>query len=168
MLIAVLLATVTAVVAAWWPARAAARIPVVAALSARPAPPRPAHRFAAFGAVLLAVGLASLVLAQQTKVPYILGGVLATAIALLLLAPVGVATLGRLARHAPLAPRLAMRDLARYRARSSAALAAIGLAVGIAAVVALSAARRSGQGGGPHRRQPARRPDRRLAVPGSA
>jgi hypothetical protein len=33
-----------------------------------------------------------------------------------------------------------MRDLARYRSRSSAALAAIGLAVGIAAVVALSTA----------------------------
>jgi putative ABC transport system permease protein len=140
LLIAVLLATVTAVVAAWWPARAAARIPVVAALSARPAPPRPAHRFAALGAVLLALGLVSLFLAQQKKVPFILGGVLATAIALLLLAPVGVATVGRFARHAPLAARLAMRDLARYRARSGAALAAIGLAVGIAAVVALSAA----------------------------
>jgi putative ABC transport system permease protein len=138
--IAIGLATVTAVLAAWWPARAAARIPVVAALSARPAPPRPAHRFAALGALLLIVGLASLFIAQQTKVPYILGGVLATAIALLLLAPVGVATIGRLARHAPLAARLAMRDLARYRARSSAALAAIGLAVGIAAVVALSTA----------------------------
>jgi putative ABC transport system permease protein len=140
MLIAVGLATVTAVVAAWWPARAAARIPVVAALSGRPAPPRPAHRFAVLGAVLLIVGLASLLLARQTKVPFILGGVLATAIALLLLAPVGVAAIGRLARHAPLAARLAMRDLARYRSRSSAALAAIGLAVGIAAVVALSTA----------------------------
>jgi putative ABC transport system permease protein len=139
-LIAVVLAVVTAVAAAWWPARAAARIPVVAALSARPAPPRPAHRFAAFGAALLALGLASLFLAQQTKVPFILGGVLATAIALLLLAPVGVAAIGRLAGHAPLAPRLAMRDLARYRARSSAALAAIGLGVGIAAAVALAAA----------------------------
>jgi putative ABC transport system permease protein len=137
-LIAVLLATVTAVVAAWWPARAAARIPVVAAVSARPAPPRPAHRFAALGTVLLVLGLVSLFLAQQTKPPFILGGVLATAIALLLLAPVGVATVGRLARRAPLAARLAMRDLARYRARSGAALAAIALAMGIAAVVALS------------------------------
>ena len=139
-LVAVGLATVTAVVAAWWPARAAARVPVVAALSARPAPPRPVHRFTALGAVLLALGLAMLFLAQQTRVSFIIGGVLATAIALLLLAPIGVATIGRLARHAPVAARLAMRDLARYRARSSAALAAIGLAVGIAAVVTLSAA----------------------------
>jgi len=139
LVIAIGLATVTAVVAAWWPARAAARIPVVAALSARPASPRPAHRFAALGVVLLAAGLTALVLAQQTKPPFIIGGALATAIALLLLAPVGGAGIGRLARHAPLAPRLAMRDLARYRARSSAALAAIGLAVGIAAAVALGA-----------------------------
>lgn len=152
LLVAVLLATGTAVGAAWWPARAAARIPVVAALSARPAPPRPAHRFAALGAVLLVVGTGLLYLAKQAKPPYIVGGVLATAIALLLLAPVGVAAIGRLAGYAPLAPRLAMRDLARYRARSSAALAAIALAVGIAAVVALStavtAAKAAAPGGG--------------------
>jgi putative ABC transport system permease protein len=138
--VAVMLAIGTAVIAAWWPARAAARIPIVAALSARPAPPRPAHRFAAIGAALLAVGLFSLVKAEQTKPLFIIGGVLATAIALLLLAPVGVATIGRLAHFAPLASRLAMRDLARYRARSGVALAAIALAVGIAAVIALSSA----------------------------
>ena len=138
-LAAVLLAIVTAVVAAWWPARTTARVPVVAALSSRPAPPRPARRFAALGAALLAGGLGALVAAQQSKVPYIIGGVLATALGALLLSPVGIAVLGRLAWFAPLATRLALRDLARYRARSSAALAAIGLAVGIAAAVALSA-----------------------------
>ena len=137
-LVAVLLATATATIASWWPARTVARTPIVAALSARPAPPRPAHRFAALGALLLVLGLASLFLAQQKKSPFIIAGVLATALALLVLAPVGLAALGWLAHRAPLAPRLAMRDLARYRARSGAALAAIGLAVGIAAVVALS------------------------------
>jgi putative ABC transport system permease protein len=140
LVVAVLLAIMTAVCAAWWPARAAARVPVVAALSARPAPPRPARRFAVLGGVLVLGGLGSLVAAQQTKVPYIIGGVLTTVVGLLLLAPVGIAVLGRLARIAPLAPRLALRDLARYRARSSAALAAIGLAMGIAAAIALSAA----------------------------
>ncbi len=150
--IAVLLAAGTAVVASWWPARAAARIPVVAALSGRPAPPRPAHRFAALGAVLLAVGMGLLYQADQRKELYIISGALTTAIAVLLLAPAGVAAIGRLAGRAPLAPRLAMRDLARYRSRSSAALAAITLAVGIAAVVALStavsAARVAAPGGG--------------------
>jgi putative ABC transport system permease protein len=139
-LAAVLLAVLTTTGAAWWPARAAARVPVVAALSARPAPPRPAHRLAAAGAVLLAGGLGALVLAQRSKPAYIIGGTVATALGLLLLAPLGIAGLGRLARFAPIATRLAWRDLARYRARSGAALAAIALAVGIAAVVALSAA----------------------------
>jgi putative ABC transport system permease protein len=139
-LTAVLLAVATAVIAAWWPARAAARIPVVAALSARPAQPRPAHGFAALGAVALVVGLGCLYLAKQTKPAFIIAGVLATAIALLLLAPVGITVIGRLAHFAPLAPRLAMRDLARYRARSGAALAAISLATGIAAAIAVAAA----------------------------
>jgi putative ABC transport system permease protein len=137
LLVAVLLAVLTAVGAAWWPARAAARASVVAALSARPAPPRPARRFAVLGGVLVLGGLGSLVAAKQTEVPFIIGGVLATALGLLLFAPVGIAVLGLLARLAPLAPRLALRDLARYRARSSAALAAIGLSMGIAAAVAL-------------------------------
>ena len=139
LLVAVLLAILTAVGAAWWPARAAGRVPVVAALSARPAPPRPARRFALLGGILVLGGLSSLIAAQQAKVPFIIGGVLATALGLLLLAPAGIAVLGLLARLAPLAPRLALRDLARYRARSSAALAAIGLAMGIAAAIALSA-----------------------------
>ncbi|MFJ8579316.1 FtsX-like permease family protein [Micromonospora sp. NPDC093277] len=140
LLVAGLLAILTAVCAAWWPARAAARVPVVAALSARPVPPRPVRRFAALGGILLLGGVGSLVAAQQTRPPFIIGGVVATALGLLLLAPVGIAALGRLARLAPLAPRLALRDLARYRARSSAALAAIALAVGIASTVALSTA----------------------------
>ncbi len=36
------LAVITAVIAAWWPARAAARVPVIAALSGRPPRPSPA------------------------------------------------------------------------------------------------------------------------------
>ncbi|MEV0134402.1 FtsX-like permease family protein [Dactylosporangium sp. NPDC050688] len=135
-----LLAIVTAVGAAWWPARAAARVPVVAALSARPVPPRPAHRFALLGVVLLAAGLGAIVASRGDRAPYIVGGVLGIAAGLLLLAPMGIAGAGRTARFAPLAPRLALRDLARFRARSSAALAAITLAVGIAATIALSAA----------------------------
>ncbi|GIF21931.1 putative ABC transport system permease protein [Actinoplanes tereljensis] len=139
LLVAVGMAIVTAVVAAWWPARAAARTPVVAALAARPAPPRPAHRFAALGAMLLVAGLAALWQSEHSRKWLILIGILATAVALLLLAPVAVAAIGTLASHLPLASRLALRDLARYRARSGAALAAIGLAVGIAATIALTA-----------------------------
>ena len=43
---AVLVAVLGATAAAWWPGRAAARVPVVLALSARPPRPKPAHRSA--------------------------------------------------------------------------------------------------------------------------
>ena len=54
--------------------------------------------------------------------------------------PAGDPHLLRRAGHAPIAPRLALRDLARYQARSGAALAAITLALGIAAAVVVTAA----------------------------
>src|SRR6185312_3665443 len=59
---------------------------------------------------------------------------------MLLLAPLGIRGLAATARRAPVAVRLALRDLARYQARSGAALAATSLAVGIAATIAISAA----------------------------
>ena len=138
------LAIVTAVAAAWWPARAAARIPVVAALSGRPPRPRPAQRFAVLGSGLLLAGGALLALAHQTRPVLIVTGVVATTIGLLLLAPLTIAGLAALARRSPIAIRLALRDLARYQARSGAALAAVTLAVGIAATIAISAAAAQG------------------------
>ena len=139
-LVAMLLAVATTVTAAWWPARTAARIPIVAALSARPARPRPAHRFAALGALLLLAGLGLLVASRQNRPPLIITGIVATTLGMLLLAPVGIAGLAPLARPSPIALRLALRDLARYQARSSAALAAVALAVGISAAIAIYAA----------------------------
>ena len=58
----------------------------------------------------------------------------------LLLGPLAIRLFSRAAGHAPLAPRLALRGLARYQARSGAALAAITLALGIAAAVVIVAA----------------------------
>jgi putative ABC transport system permease protein len=58
---------------------------------------------------------------------------------MLMLAPLAVRALGALARSAPLGPRLALRDLVRYRARSGAAVGAAALALGIAATVSLGA-----------------------------
>jgi putative ABC transport system permease protein len=138
--VAMLLAVATAVAAAWWPARSAARIPIVAALSARPARPRPAHRFAALGALLLLAGLGLIVESHQNRPPLIITGIVATTLGMLLPAPLGIAALAALARHSPIALRLALRGLARYQARSSAALAAVGLAVGISAAIAVYAA----------------------------
>ena len=134
------LAVLTAVAAAWWPARAAARLPIVAALSGRPAPPQPAHRFALLGTVLAAAGFVCLVLAGAQHSVLIVFGILAFTAAMLLLAPLGIRVLASVATHAPVAVRLALRDLARYQSRSGAALAAASLAVGIAATIAVTAA----------------------------
>jgi putative ABC transport system permease protein len=134
------LAIVTALAASWWPARSAARMPIVAALSGRPDPPRPAHRFALLGVALAAGGFVALVLAHAKHAPLIMTGILATTAGILLLAPLGIRVLAASARLAPVAVRLALRDLARYQARSGAALAAASLAVGIAATIAINAA----------------------------
>jgi putative ABC transport system permease protein len=135
-----ILAILTALAASWWPARAAAKLPIVAALSDRPAPPQPAHRFALLGTLLAAAGFVALVLAHTVHAVLIVVGILATAAGMLLLAPLGIRALAALAGHAPVAVRLALRDLARYQARSGAALAAASLAIGIAATIAVSAA----------------------------
>jgi putative ABC transport system permease protein len=133
------LAIVTALAASWWPARSAARMPIVAALSGRPAPPKPAHRFALLGGTLAAGGFVLLVLAHAQHPVLIVTGILAITAGMLLLAPLGIRALAATARRAPVAVRLALRDLARYQARSGAALAATSLAVGIAATIAISA-----------------------------
>jgi putative ABC transport system permease protein len=127
------------VLAAWWPARGVARVPIVAALSDRPPQPRPAHRFALVGLILAAGGIALLVASRHSRPTLIVGGILAIAVGMLLLAPLGVVALGTVARLCPVGTRLALRDLARYRARSGAALAAISMATGIAAAVVIGA-----------------------------
>jgi putative ABC transport system permease protein len=137
---ALVLAFVTAVLAAWWPARAVARIPIVAALSGRPPRPQPARRFAAAGGLVLAVGLVLLCFAVEHHAPYIIGGTIATVVGMLLMAPLAIQAIARLAGRSPIAVRLALRDLARYQARSGAALGAATLAVAIAATIAISAA----------------------------
>jgi putative ABC transport system permease protein len=137
---AMILAFVTAVAAAWWPARAVVRIPVVAALSGRPPRPQPAHRFAALGGLLLATGLVLLAFADQRRPGFIITGTVTTVVGLLFLAPLAIRALAAVGGRAPIAVRLALRDLARYQARSGAALGAVTLAIGIAATIAISAA----------------------------
>ncbi|MEV6847114.1 FtsX-like permease family protein [Actinoplanes sp. NPDC051411] len=139
LLLTVVLATLTTITAAWWPARATARIPVVAALSARPPQPRPAHRFALPGAVLLVAGLTLITFGGPDRPAIIVGGIVATTAGMLLLSPPAIAALALIARACPVAARLALRDLARYRARSGAALAAISMATGIAAAIIVGA-----------------------------
>jgi putative ABC transport system permease protein len=142
------LAVVTTTLAARGPAGAVARIPVVAALSGRPTPPRPTRRSAVPGIVLVAAGLLLLAVAgpgtgAARNMPFLLLGIVMTVLGGLLFSPFAITVLATAARHTPVAARLALRDLARYRSRSSAALGAVTLAVTIAVMLSAVASTRS-------------------------
>ena len=136
---AVGLAIVGATAAAWWPARTIARLPVLLALSGRPPKPRPARRSAIAAGALVAVGIGSLALSNRDRPVLIVAGLVATILGCLLLGPPAIRIFAGLAGRLSIAPRLALRDLARYQARSGAALAAVTLALGIAAAVVVTA-----------------------------
>lgn len=152
------LAAVLAVVATYFaasrPARAVTRVPLVAALSGRPAPPRQIHRSAVPGIVFLAIAFVLLGYAGSES-PHGQGGgggsmlelvlgLVALIPGVILLAPFCLSALARLGRRTPVAVRLALRDLARYRARSGSALAAISLGVMIAVIIVIVSAARYG------------------------
>jgi putative ABC transport system permease protein len=157
------------VTAAWRPARAAARVPVVTSLSGRPESTRASSRSAGAGLVLLGVGLGCLAAAggwsavsdrhnvttpsavyttgglaaglsgwtRGPRTPLLFAGMAATAVGVLLLAPLAVAAPALVAGRTPVAVRMAFRDLGRYRARSGAVLAATTFAVLLAVLIAI-------------------------------
>jgi putative ABC transport system permease protein len=142
------LAVVTASVASLQPARTVTEVPVVAALSGRPAPPKASHRTALPGVAFLALGAFLLATSggwggdSGTDTLHQLGGLVSSAVGLLLLGPVAIALLGGVGRNAPIGVRIAIRDLYRYRARSGSALAATSFAVLIAMLITLLASGR--------------------------
>ena len=135
----IVLAVLGAMAAAWWPGRAASRVPIVLALSGRPPRPRPARHSAIAAAALIAVGVACLVLSDRETKLLIVAGIVVTILGGLLIGPLAIRIFSGLAGHVPIAPRLALRDLVRYQARSGAALAAVTLALGIAATLVIVA-----------------------------
>jgi putative ABC transport system permease protein len=145
---AMALAVVATFFAASRPARSITRVPIVAALSGRPAPPKQVHRSAVPGIVLLVVGAVLFWYAGKQGgkggLPEVVFGFVALVAAVILLSPFFLATLARAGRRAPIAVRLALRDLARYRARSGSALAAISLGVLVAVLVCVLSAQRFG------------------------
>jgi putative ABC transport system permease protein len=156
----VLLALFGAIGAAWWPGRTVARLPVTLALSGRPPKPRPARHSAIAAAALIAVGIGCLALSNRDRPPLIVGGIVATIAGCLLLGPVAIRIFSGLAGRVSIAPRLALRDLVRYQARSGAALAAVTLALGIAATVVIIASAEAAKEGA----EPANLSDRQLRV----
>ncbi|MGB6453498.1 MAG: FtsX-like permease family protein [Streptosporangiaceae bacterium] len=151
--IAMALAVVAAYLAAARPARAIARIPIVAALAGRPPAPRQARRGAVpAGLVLLVIAFFLIGLASEKASsggggqPFIalIGGLIALCAGVVLVAPACLTLLARAARRGPVVVRLALRDLARYQLRSGAALAAISISVLIAVIICVISAARFG------------------------
>ena len=145
---AMALAIVASYFAASRPARQITRTPIVTALSGRPAPPKRLHRTALPGIIFLAVAFGLLTYSGASSngggTGELVLGLVALVVALILLAPFCLTALARLGRHAPIPVRLALRDLARYRARSGSALAAISLGVLIAVLICVETAARFG------------------------
>jgi putative ABC transport system permease protein len=154
--VSVILAVLAAYAAAVRPARAIARVPIVTALSGRPPAPKAArHLTVPFGLGFLALAFFLLGLAgagvggdtsgaSTAQLDEVAGGLIALVVAVVLLSPACLSVLARLGRWTPVMVRLALRDLARYRARSGPALAAIGLSVLIASMVSVLSAARFG------------------------
>jgi putative ABC transport system permease protein len=147
---ALVLAVLATYFAAARPARAITRMSLVAALSGRPAPPKQIHRSAVPAVIFAVAGVVLLVYTGRSAANggsgglELVGGLVCLVVAVILLSPLFLAGMARAAQGAPLAARLALRDLGRYRARSGSALAAIGLGVMIAMLVCVLSAARYG------------------------
>ena len=147
--IGVMFAVATSVLASRRPAKTMAAVPVVAALSGRPAPPKAVHRSAPPGVIVFAGGVACLAFTgglaavgpgNASHALLLLVGLVAVIVGILLLAPLSVSVLAAGAGpRLPVAIRIALRDLVRYRARSGAALAATTFAVFLATAICLVA-----------------------------
>jgi putative ABC transport system permease protein len=136
--VCLVLAVVMPTGAAWWPGRAASHPSVTDALSMRPPRPKPAHRSAIVGLVLITAGVVCLKLAHQENIVLIVTGTVSAAVGLPFLTPLAIRLLAAAGGRLPVGIRLALRDLARHQARSGAALAAIALALAVPAVVAIT------------------------------
>ncbi|MFD2028315.1 FtsX-like permease family protein [Promicromonospora aerolata] len=127
----VLLGLVVAVAAAWLPARAAARLDIVATLSGRRRTRKVTGWVATFGIMLAGAGLAGAFAATANNGDgTILAWCLVAAeIGLVMTTGAIVAGLARISGRLPLSARFALRDAARHRARTSPAIAAVLVAV---------------------------------------
>ena len=127
---AMVLAVVAAYFAASRPARAITKVPIVQALSGRPAPPRQIHRSALPGIVFLVVAFLLLGYSGGTNhgngsggAPELLFGLVLLIPGLILLAPFFLSLTARLGRRAPIATRT-------RAARSRPVSGALGLGAG--------------------------------------
>ncbi|MGH3214327.1 MAG: ABC transporter permease, partial [Trebonia sp.] len=152
--ISMALAIIATYFAASRPAKTIAKVPVVAALAGRPpAPKKTRHLAIPVGICFLAGAFLLLGAAGATSgsgggqnrgMLELVVGFVALAAAIVLLAPACLSAVAAAGRRSPVAIRLALRDLARYRARSGPALAAISLSTLIAVIICVVSAARFG------------------------
>lgn len=129
---------VSAVLAAVVPAWIASRQDVVAVLAGRRADRRPSLRSPLLGVALLGAGIAGSAYGAASASSgefTIAASAVVAVLGMILLVPVVVVALARLAGRLPLSPRYATRDAARHRTRTVPAVAAV--AATVAGVVAL-------------------------------
>jgi putative ABC transport system permease protein len=80
--------------------------------------------------------------AQNARLPELAFGLILLFPGIILLAPFCLTALAKICRRGPLAIRLSLRDLSRYRARSGSALSAISVGILIAVIISLVSAAR--------------------------
>jgi putative ABC transport system permease protein len=136
---ALILAVIATFFAAGYPARAITRVPVVSALAGRPAPPRQIHRSLVPGVIALVIGFLLFSVSGASGngggVIWLVPGLIALIVGIILVSPFFLALLARVGGKSPIAIRLPLRDMARYRARSGSALSAISLGIMIAVII---------------------------------
>ncbi len=158
----IIVSTILAVAATFFassrPAKTISRIPVVAALSGRPPAAKKRGRLVV-GLIGIAFLVASFFLLRaagatsggsgggldgggERALEGIVVGLLLLCVAVLMVSPRFLGVVAWLGRRGPIAVRLALRDLSRYRSRSGPALAAIALATLIAVLVCVESAAR--------------------------
>jgi putative ABC transport system permease protein len=173
------LGIVAAVVAALAPARSAGRMPVLRALSGRRPPDRSARRSLGLGGVIVGLALAMTISGSAVRLSgyttmnttistlLLLGGAVLGTLGFGACAPWLLEQLERPSRLLPLAPRIALRDTARARARSGPIVTA--LLAAFAATVALSAYQASVEASNLARFQPPVQPEQiQVEGPGSS
>src|SRR5579863_1180345 len=150
--ISMALAIIATYFAASRPAKTIAKVPVVAALAGRPPAPKKTRHLAIPVGLCFLVGAFLLLGAagattgggggKNNQTLELAVGFIALTVAIVLLAPALLSVVAAAGRRSPVAIRLALRDLARYRARSGPALAAISLSTLIAVIICVASAAR--------------------------
>ncbi len=133
------LSVLVASLAARWPARAMAKQPVVQLLASTPSRRQPVGWSAAVGVVIAATGGVAIALGFTRIDPLLaIVGVFLGPVGLLMMAPLLVQQIGRLAGRLPLPARMGGRAAARYNRRSASVVAALALALAIPVAMAVT------------------------------